>query len=62
MGAKGLPDYLRDEGRDPCIHEDAGAGADSTRIRVNAVAPGSCGTPLNPSDGGLTADEVAQFA
>lgn len=28
---------------------------------MNAVAPGPVWTPLNPSDGGLRADEVAQF-
>ena len=30
-------------------------------IRVNAVAPGPVWTPLNPSDAGLPAKDVAQF-
>jgi len=61
LGSKMLPDYSATKG---AIHAFTKALAQRLiprGIRANVIAPGPVWTPLNPSDAGMTAREVAQF-
>jgi NAD(P)-dependent dehydrogenase (short-subunit alcohol dehydrogenase family) len=60
-GAKHLPDYSATKGAINAFTKTLAIDLIARRIRVNAVAPGPVWTPLNPSDSGLTPDEVAHF-
>jgi NAD(P)-dependent dehydrogenase (short-subunit alcohol dehydrogenase family) len=61
FGSKKLPDYSATKGAITAFTKTLGQSLIPRGIRVNAVAPGPVWTPLNPSDGGLSADEVAKF-
>lgn len=61
QGAERMSDYGATKG---AIHAIVRCLAEELReqaIRVNCVAPGPVWTPLNPSDAGLTEQEVATF-
>lgn len=61
QGSGGLSDYGATKG---AIHAITKCLADELvdrGIRVNCVAPGPVWTPLNPSDTGLDAEDVAEF-
>ena len=60
-GAKRLPDYSASKGAINAFTKTLAMDLIPRQIRVNAVAPGPVWTPLNPSDRGLTAAEVAEF-
>src|SRR5690349_4404554 len=61
MGSKKLPDYSATKGAINAFTKALAQSLIERGIRVNAIAPGPVWTPLNPSDPGLTAEEVAQF-
>ena len=61
FGSKKLPDYSATKGAINAFTKTLAQALIERRIRVNAVAPGPVWTPLNPSDGGLSAEEVAKF-
>jgi NAD(P)-dependent dehydrogenase (short-subunit alcohol dehydrogenase family) len=60
-GAKYLPDYSATKGAINAFTKTLAMQLIEKGIRVNAVAPGPVWTPLNPSDKGLTADQVSRF-
>jgi NAD(P)-dependent dehydrogenase (short-subunit alcohol dehydrogenase family) len=61
FGSKKLPDYSATKGAINAFTKALALSLISRGIRVNAVAPGPVWTPLNPSDPGLSAQEVAKF-
>ncbi len=60
-GSKELSDYGATKGAIHTIVKTLAEELIDKQIRVNCVAPGPVWTPLNPSDKGLTAKEVASF-
>jgi NAD(P)-dependent dehydrogenase (short-subunit alcohol dehydrogenase family) len=61
LGAGGLPDYSSTKGAINALTKTLAMSLVEKGIRVNAVAPGPVWTPLNPSDGGRSAQEVGKF-
>jgi NAD(P)-dependent dehydrogenase (short-subunit alcohol dehydrogenase family) len=61
LGSKKLPDYSATKGAINAFTKTLAQSFIERGIRVNAVAPGPVWTPLNPSDGGLEAKDVAKF-
>jgi NAD(P)-dependent dehydrogenase (short-subunit alcohol dehydrogenase family) len=61
MGASKLPDYSSTKGAINAFTKTLAMDLIERGIRANVVAPGPVWTPLNPSDPGKTAKEVAQF-
>lgn len=61
LGAERLPDYSSTKGAINALTKTMAVDLIPRGIRVNAVAPGPVWTPLNPSDAGKSAKEVAQF-
>lgn len=61
MGAEQLPDYSSTKGAINALTKTLAIDLIKRGIRVNAVAPGPVWTPLNPSDAGKSAKEVANF-
>jgi NAD(P)-dependent dehydrogenase (short-subunit alcohol dehydrogenase family) len=60
-GARHLPDYSATKGAINAFTKSLAIDLIDRNIRVNAVAPGPVWTPLNPSDDGMTAKDVATF-
>jgi NAD(P)-dependent dehydrogenase (short-subunit alcohol dehydrogenase family) len=60
-GSERLSDYGATKGAIHSITKCLAAELVEKQIRVNCVAPGPVWTPLNPSDTGLSAEEVAEF-
>lgn len=60
-GSKALLDYSSSKGALNAFTQSLALQVLERGIRVNAVAAGPVWTPLNPSDAGLTAAQVAQF-
>jgi NAD(P)-dependent dehydrogenase (short-subunit alcohol dehydrogenase family) len=61
LGSEKLPDYSATKGAINAFTKTLAQSLVDRGIRVNAVAPGPVWTPLNPSDGGLPAKDVAKF-
>lgn len=61
QGAKRLSHYGATKGAIHAVVMSLAQELVDKQIRVNCVAPGPVWTPLNPSDTGVTADEVAHF-
>ncbi|MGE5104596.1 MAG: SDR family oxidoreductase [Betaproteobacteria bacterium] len=61
FGSKQLPDYSATKGAINAFTKALAQNVLDKGIRVNAVAPGPVWTPLNPSDTGLSAEDVAKF-
>lgn len=61
LGAENLPDYSSTKGAINAFTKTLALDLIERGIRVNAVAPGPVWTPLNPSDAGQSAKEVAKF-
>jgi len=61
LGSAKLPDYSATKGAINALTKSLAQNLVGRGIRVNAVAPGPVWTPLNPSDDGLSAKEVATF-
>ena len=61
MGSPQLPDYSATKGAINAFTKALAINLVKKGIRVNAVAPGPVWTPLNPSDDGLSAKDVARF-
>jgi NAD(P)-dependent dehydrogenase (short-subunit alcohol dehydrogenase family) len=60
-GSPELPDYSATKGAINAFSKTLAINLLPRRIRVNVVAPGPVWTPLNPSDDGMTPEEVAKF-
>ena len=60
-GSKALLDYSSTKGAINAFTKSLAMNAIERGIRVNAVAAGPVWTPLNPADGGLAPDKVAEF-
>jgi len=60
-GSRHLPDYSATKGAINAFTKSLAIDLLPKGIRVNAVAPGPVWTPLNPSDAGASADDVAHF-
>jgi len=60
-GSRHLPDYSATKGAINAFTKSLAIDLIDRNIRVNAVAPGPVWTPLNPSDDGMTAKDVATF-
>jgi NAD(P)-dependent dehydrogenase (short-subunit alcohol dehydrogenase family) len=61
LGTEGLPEYSSTKGAINAFTKTLAMDLIKRGIRVNAVAPGPVWTPLNPSDAGRSAKEVAHF-
>jgi NAD(P)-dependent dehydrogenase (short-subunit alcohol dehydrogenase family) len=61
LGASELYDYSSTKGAINAFTKTLAMDLIKKGIRVNAVAPGPVWTPLNPSDAGKPAEEVAKF-
>jgi len=61
LGSEKLPDYSATKGAINAFTKALAQSLITRGIRVNAIAPGPVWTPLNPSDDGLPAEEVAKF-
>jgi NAD(P)-dependent dehydrogenase (short-subunit alcohol dehydrogenase family) len=60
-GSRHLPDYSATKGAINAFTKSLAIDLIDRNIRVNAVAPGPVWTPLNPSDDGMAAKDVAKF-
>ncbi|MGQ0750754.1 MAG: SDR family oxidoreductase [Betaproteobacteria bacterium] len=60
-GSKALLDYSSTKGAINAFTQSLALSVVERGIRVNAVAAGPVWTPLNPSDGGLSPEKVAEF-
>jgi NAD(P)-dependent dehydrogenase (short-subunit alcohol dehydrogenase family) len=61
QGSKMLPHYSATKGAMDAFTKSLSQQLVERGIRVNSVAPGPVWTPLNPSDQGLSPENVAQF-
>jgi NAD(P)-dependent dehydrogenase (short-subunit alcohol dehydrogenase family) len=61
VGSEGLQDYASTKGAINALVKTLSMELIKQGIRINAVAPGPVWTPLNPSDRGRSAKEVANF-